>query len=77
VADLENLTEKEKEVLDLLLNLDTDTVDRLQKVAREDERMEWLWAVLRRVASTVAIILGAVVMFFEQLKSFIRGIVGG
>jgi len=72
----QQLTDQERRRLKKLLSLDSKTIERLEKVAAEDEKMEWLWAMLRRIASTVAIILGAFVLFWEQLKAMIRSIVG-
>jgi len=81
--DWNSLSEQEKRRLQYLLSLDSATIKalmqldpktiaRLRKVADEDEKMEWLWASLRRIASTVMIVVGALVLFWEQVKNLVR-----
>lgn len=74
MENLPELTEQQRDRLMRLLQLEQKTIARLERVAEEDERMEWLWALLRRIASTVAIILGSIVLFYEQLRNFVRGL---
>lgn len=72
---LNSLTEKQRATLKKLLEMDEKTFERLEKVAKNDERMEWLWAGIRQLAAGVAIIVGAIVLLFEQIKAFFRGLV--
>lgn len=69
-----SLTPEERERMELLLKLDAKTISRLSRIAEEDERMEWLWAGVRRVSSTVALVVGAIVIFWEQVKAFVQGV---
>ena len=69
-----SLTPEERERMDLLLKMDAKTISRLSRIAEEDERMEWLWAGIRRISSTVALVVGAMVLFWEQVKAFIQGL---
>ena len=73
---MDDLTDEEKKRLSRLLRLEPSVVDRLEKVAEDDARMEWLWSAIRRVASTVAIVVGAIVLFYDNLKSIIKSIAG-
>lgn len=50
-------------------------VERLLKMADEDEKREWLFIIIRKTAAWVATVLGALILFWEQFKSFVRGIV--
>lgn len=72
---MSDLTPEEEERLRLLLSLNRRTIERLERVAQQDERMEWMWAALRRAASTLAVILGAIILLFDQIKAFIRSLV--
>jgi hypothetical protein len=72
-----NLTPEEEARLVRLLKLAPDVIDRLEKVAKEDERMEWLWALVRRSAAGIAAVVGAFILFGEQIRDFIRFVVRG
>jgi len=72
----QDLSEQEARRLKRLLQLDSKTIERLEKVASEDEKMEWLWASARRVFSTIAIVVGGVYMLWEHLKNLVRGLLG-
>lgn len=74
--DPKNFTPEEAARLERLLKLNKATIDRLERVASQDEKMEWLWGSIRRVASTVAIVVGAIVIFWDQLKSVVRAMAG-
>jgi hypothetical protein len=74
---MNNLTPEEEAKLIRLLKLPTDTIDRLEKISKEDERMEWLWAMIRRSAAGIAAVIGAFILFGEQIRDFIRFIVRG
>jgi hypothetical protein len=75
MIDFDNLSPEEQRRLEKLLTLNQKTVDRLVKVAEQDERMEWLWAATRRAASFVAIVLGSIALFFEQIKAALRSMI--
>lgn len=71
---LDSLTERQKKVLQRVLEMDEKTFERLERVAKNDERMEWLWAGIRQLAAGIAVIVGAIVLMFEQIKAFFRGL---
>lgn len=76
MLDLNNLSPEEFRRLEKLLSLNPATIDRLERVASQDEKMEWLWGSIRRVASFVAIVVGSIVLFYEQLKAAVRSLTG-
>jgi hypothetical protein len=49
---------------------------RLKKIAKEDERMEWLWSTIRRHAAWWAGILAGLIAFREDLVKAFSWIIG-
>lgn len=74
---MDDLTPEELERFQMLVKLDIKTIERLKKVAETDERVEWLWASIRKIVTTITIIIGGFVLFYDQLRSFVKSLVGG
>lgn len=74
---MEGLTPEEEERLHKLLKLSPDTIARLEKVAKDDEVAERMWALVRRFAAGFAALVGALILFGEQVKAAVRFIVRG
>ena len=69
---MDQFNEKEIEALHLLLK-DPDRVRRLIDIAEMDERREWLFSVIRKVAAWVAGVLGAVILFWDTIVRVLKG----
>jgi hypothetical protein len=50
---------------------------RLKKIAKEDERMEWLWSTVRSWSAYIAGILAALIAFRDDLGKVLKWITGG
>lgn len=70
-------SEEERKRLERLLKIDTKHIDRLEHMAESDERMEWLMSSARRILSAVAIVVGALVLLWEQIRATIKFIARG
>lgn len=66
---MENLTEEEEKRLRALLELSSEDIRRLEKIAQEDEKWEWLWALTRKFGVTVFAIITGIVAFREDITA--------
>ena len=52
--------------------LSDEEISLLRDVLESQKRFVWLATIIRNVASWVAIVVGGLVVFWEQIKSFLR-----
>jgi hypothetical protein len=69
---MDRFNEKELEALHMLLK-EPERVKRLVQIAEMDERREWLFSVIRRIAAWVAGVLGAVILFWDTIIRVLKG----
>jgi len=70
---MDEWTERQKQILSAVFEeLDVDTIKRLHRVAKADERAEYTMAFVRRTASTFAIVAGAVFLMWEKIVALFR-----
>jgi len=71
--DLNDLTPQEIERLKRLLSMSRSKVDRLEKIADEDEKWEWVWANIRKFGTTVFFFVTALVAVRDDLAKLLFG----
>ena len=71
---MSNLTPEQEESLARLLK-NPARVNRLITMADEDEKREWLFAVIRKTAAWIAGVLGAIIVFWDSLVRILKGII--
>lgn len=69
---MDDFNDEELKALHLLLK-NPDKVKRLMDIAEMDERREWLFSVIRRVAAWVAGVLGAIILFWDTIVRIFKG----
>jgi len=67
------LNEEQEEALARLLK-DPSRITTLIEMADEDEKRKWLFTVIRKAAAWVAGVLAALILFWDSVVRFIRGI---
>lgn len=56
--------------------LTQDEIRRLKKIAKEDERWEWLWAILRKFGGAVFALVAMLVAFRNDISELGRWLLG-
>lgn len=49
----------------------------LRRIIEENRRMEWLGTIIRKTAAWIAVVVGAMVLLWDQFVRVIKGIVNG
>lgn len=69
---MDDFSDEELKALHLFLK-NPKKVERLLEIAEMDERREWLFSVIRKVAAWVAGVLGAIILFWDTILRVLKG----
>jgi uncharacterized membrane protein AbrB (regulator of aidB expression) len=67
------LTPDQRETLKIMLSIGPRAMERVAKIAEEDERREWLFTLIRKTAAWVFGIVAALVVFRDNIAALFRG----
>lgn len=56
--------------------LTDEELRRLRSILREDDRMRWLWALLRKWAVGIVGTITSIIVFWDQIKKGIQFLIG-
>lgn len=52
-------------------------IREIRSIIEENKRMEWLGTIIRKTAAWIAVVVGALVLLWDQLVRLIKGIANG
>lgn len=73
---LMGLSDDEKETLKIMLAMGPKPMERLVRIAAEDEKREWLFALTRKWAAAIAAFITATLLLKDQVASMVRSFWG-
>lgn len=68
---LDSLSEVERETLKIMLEIGPVSMRRISRIALEDERREWLYALIRKIAAWIFGIVAALVVFRDNVAAIL------
>jgi len=66
---LDSLTDDQRETLKIMLAIGPRAMERVARIAQEDERREWLYALIRKTAAWVFAVVAGLVVFRENIAA--------
>lgn len=66
---LSTLTDDQRETLKIMLSIRPRSMERVARIAQEDERREWLYSIIRKTAAWVFGIVAALVVFRDNIAA--------
>ena len=70
---MNNLSPEQEAALGNLLK-DPRRIETLIEMADEDEKRKWLFTVIRKISAYIAVVLSAIILFWDNFVRFVRGI---
>ena len=70
---LEDLTDDQRETLKIMLAMGPRAMERVVRIAEEDQRREWLYSLIRKTAAWVFGVVAALVVFKDNIAALFKG----